>query len=95
MKFLTELGFEEKMIRQIEKNIPKLIKEQITNTKSTVIENIKFIKGLGIKNYQDAFKLYYDMFLMDSNDFKEIFAKYETEDLIGKIETNIAIIEHL
>ncbi len=95
MKFLSDLNFDDKTIRQIEKNIPKLIKEQITTSKETVKENITFLKNLGIKNYQEAFKLYYDMFLIDPNDFKEIFNKYETDDLLVKLETNIAIIEHL
>lgn len=95
MKFLSDLGFEQNQITAIEKNIPKLIKEQIVNAEELVKENINYLKELGVSNYQEAFKQYYDMFLMDNSAFIEVFAKYDREDLIAKLEKNIAIIEHL
>ncbi len=95
MMFLSELGFDNLQIKAIEKNIPKLIKEQIKNSQELVKMNISFLKDLGVKNYREAFKSYYDMFLMDNSSFTAIFAKYDRDDLIEKLEKNIAIIEHL
>lgn len=95
MKFLLDLGFDVKDVKQIEKNVPKLIKEQITNSKEVIILNINYLKKLPISNYVDAFTQYYDMFLMDNSAFCSIFSKYEKEDLIEKLENNISIIEHL
>ena len=38
---------------------------------------------------------YSSMFIMNTKKFQEIFNKYDREDLIKKIEKNVAIIEHL
>ena len=95
MNFLTELGFDKLQIQSIEKNIPKLIKEQIKNSQELVKTNISFLKDLGVSNYKEAFKSYYDMFLMDNSAFTAIFSKYDRDDLIAELEKNIAIIEHL
>ena len=35
------------------------------------------------------------MFLMDNSNFIEVFAKYDRDDLIEKLEKNMAIIEFL
>ena len=35
------------------------------------------------------------MFLMEPSAFDDIFSKYDKEDLIIKLEKNIAILEHL
>lgn len=95
MKFLKDLGFEPEEIKAIEKNIPKLIKEQINNSQELVKANIQYLKDLGVNNYKKAFSLYYDMFLMDNSAFIEVFSKYDHDDLLAKLEKNINIIEHL
>ena len=45
MKFLKDLGFEPEEIKSIEKNIPKLIKEQINNSQELVKANIQYLKS--------------------------------------------------
>ncbi|MGM9834840.1 MAG: hypothetical protein ACI31M_03590 [Bacilli bacterium] len=95
MEFLKEVGFSEKEIKETEKNIPDLLAEQIKKAKELVLDNINFLKDLGVTNYQEAFMAYYDMFLMDPSNFQDIFNKYDREDLIKKIAKNVAIIEHL
>ncbi len=95
MTFLKDLGFNDEMILEIENNIPSLLKEEISDAKDLVSSNIKFLTDLGITNVGESLMSYADMFLMDSVKFGEIFNKYDREDLIKKIEKNIAIIEHL
>ena len=75
--------------------IPEELKKDLEYNQDLVQENIKYIRDLGIENYQEIFKLYYPMFLMDTSNFQDIFNKYEKADLIDKINKNIAIIEHL
>ena len=53
------------------------------------------MKELGISNYQVAFVKFYNMFLMDNEEFDEIFSKYDKEDLVVKLEKNVAIMEYL
>ncbi len=95
MTFLKELGFTDEMISEIENNIPSLLKEEVLDAKDLVSSNIKFLKDLGITNVSEAIMSYADMFLMDTIKFEEVFNKYDREDLIKKIEKNVAIIEHL
>lgn len=95
MKFLEELGFDSTLVVEIEKEIPQITKTKIIDYKEIVTDNIKYLKNIGVKNYTDAFTNYYDMFLIDSTNFQEIFEKYDRDDLIEKLQSNLAIIEHL
>ncbi len=76
-------------------SIPSELKNDLENNQDVVKSNIEYLKELGISNYKDIFKTYYPMFLMDSSNFQEIFSKYDINDLIDKIDKNMAIIEHL
>lgn len=95
MIFLKEVGFSEKMIKTMVKNIPELIQEQLEKYQKIVIVNIKYLQDLGITKVPEAFMNYGEMFLMNPKDFEGIFNKYDRESLIKKIEKNVAIIEHL
>lgn len=83
----------------IEEDISSIISDEIRtdleNNSDLVKANLEYLRELGIENYQDIFKTYYPMFLMDASNFQEIFSKYEITDLIDKINKNMAIIEHL
>ena len=95
MKFLIDLGFDPKMVSDIENNMPQNIKTKIIDYQTIVIDNINYLKKIGVTNYIDAFNGYYDMFLIDSTNFQEIFDKYDREDLVEKLKNNLSIIEHL
>lgn len=95
MRYLKELGFEENIIELINKNFPKQAIETLTTEESTVTQNIKYLKDLGISNYVDAFVKFYNMFLLDTATFDSIFSKYDKDDLVIKLEKNIAIMEYL
>lgn len=95
MNYLKDLGFEDKVIELINKNIPSQALENLTTEEATVTQNIKYLKDLGITNYVDAFIKFYNMFLLDNDTFDSIFSKYDKEDLIVKLEKNIAIMEYL
>lgn len=95
MNYLKDLGFEDKVIELINKNVPSQALENLTTEEATVTQNIKYLKDLGISNYVDAFIKFYNMFLLDNDTFDSIFSKYDKEDLIVKLEKNIAIMEYL
>ena len=75
--------------------ISKEIRQDLENNSNVVKTNIEYLKDLGIENYDEVFKTYYPIFLMDPSNFQAIFNKYDIEDLIDKIKKNIAIIEYL
>lgn len=95
MMYLKDLGFEEETINLLNANLPKQALEQLEENKEVVTTNINNLRELGITNYVDAFVKFYNMFLIDIKTFDDIFSKYDREDLIAKLEKNVAIMEYL
>jgi len=95
MMYLKELGFDEETINIMQQNIPDLAIKKIDEHKDTITSNINYLKELGVTNYIEAFVKFYNMFLIDNNKFDEIFSKYDREDLVAKLEKNVAIMEYL
>lgn len=95
MNYLEELGFTPDMIAEVLDNTPDKLISLLESQKKLVTENINYLKNLGVKNYQEVFIRFYDMFLLDSSNFKDIFEKYDPEDLIAKLEKNVNIVEYL
>lgn len=93
--YLKELGFEEEVINSICENIPAAATAKLEESQEIVTANIKYLIDLGVTNYIDAFIKFYNMFLLDNQTFDEIFSKYDREDLIAKLEKNVAIMEYL
>lgn len=83
----------------IEEDISNIVcdelKVDLEKNADLVKANINYLKGLGIENVNEVFKTYYPMFLMDTSNFQDIFNKYDSQDLVDKINKNMAIIEHL
>ena len=95
MKFLLDYNFTEEEIENFKANIPPLLAEKITESYSLVAKNIDSLKSLGIQDYKNIFIKFYDMFLMDNSNFLAIFSKYDTADLVEKIDANYEIVEFL
>ena len=93
--YLKDLGFEEKLIENINDNFPPKALKTLREEEKTVRTNINYLKDLGINNYKEAFIKFYNMFLLEPHAFDEIFSKYDKEDLIAKLEKNVAIMEYL
>ena len=83
------------LLLNIQINSPKKLLDAIKEHKKLVGTNIDYLKELGVRNYKEIFINFYDMFLMDNSNFIEVFAKYDREDLIDKLEKNISIVEYL
>lgn len=95
MMYLIDLGLDENKIELMSKNIPEEAVNKIEEHKQNVIANINYLKTLGVHNYSDVFIKFYDIFLLNPDKFEEIFSKYDMEDLVIKLEKNIAILEYL
>lgn len=95
MKFLLEYGFTDEEIQIFCENVPPLLHEQILNSYKLVVQNLDFLKNLGVITYKEVFVKFYDMFLMDSSNFMTIFNNYEREDLVAKINATPEVVEFL
>jgi len=95
MMYLKDLGFSDEIIDLLNKNLPDLAISSLEKEEKVVTANINYLKDLGVHNYVDAFVNFYNMFLIDNDSFDEIFSKYDREDLVAKLEKNVAIMEYL
>ena len=95
MEFLLDNGFDENIVKKLQKEIPEWEQIDLTNSKGLVEANLDFLKELGVKDYVEVFQAYYPMFLMDKSNFANVFNKYDKNDLLDKISKNMTIIEHL
>ena len=93
--YLKDLGFNDEIINLLKKNLPDLVIDSLEKERDVVSTNINYLKELGVNNYVDAFVNFYNMFLIDTKEFDEIFSKYDREDLVAKLEKNVAIMEYL
>ena len=80
---------------QTAKREAQKLQAQIEENHKLVTMNIRYLKEIGVMNYQKIFIKFYDLFLMDPSNFEDIFAKYDTADLINKLNKNVNIVEYL
>jgi len=95
MNFLEEYGFDKDDIKEFVEGTPKRIADTILKYLPLVKKNLEYIRGLGISTYKEIFINYPDMFLMDASNFSEMFSKYNTEELIEKLNSNFKMVEYL
>ncbi len=95
MKFLLDYDFTEQEIKDFSENVPARLLENLMNSYRLVSKNIDSLKEIGVTNYKEIFKKYYDMFLMDNSNFMNVFNKYDREDLVDKLNKNPDIVEFL
>ena len=95
MDFLKNYGFKSEDIEEFMNNTPKKMLDTIKKHEELVTENLKYIKDLGTSVYKEIFINYPDMFLMDASNFSEMFSKYETDELIERLNNNFKLVEYL
>lgn len=95
LNFLEMVNFNTDEVNKLERNMTSIMAGSINENKKLVKANIEYLTELGVKNVQEIFAEYYELFLMDHSNFTGIFNKYDPEDLIEKLVKNIAIVEYL
>lgn len=95
MEFLKDYGFLNEEVDEFLGNTPKKIQTTLKKYEMLVKENLEYIKDLGIETYKEIFINYPDLFLMDASNFSEMFSKYETDELIEKLNSNYKMVEYL
>ena len=95
MNYLEKIGFSSDDINIIKKSTTSVIFNLLGEQKKVVNANITYLKDMGVLNYKEIFVKYPDMFLIDHSNFKDIFEKYDKEDLISKLHNNLDIFAYL
>ncbi len=95
MNYLNKLGFTKDQVESLENEIAEIMVRTLSDNRKLVSANVQYLLDLGVKNIYEIFKAYYELFLVDHSNFMDIFNKYDREDLVEKLEKNVAIIEYL
>ena len=95
MDYLEKYNFTKDDISSFINDVPASVIKLLEEQEKQVSNNIKYLRELGITNYKDVFINYYELFLNDDTIFRNIFEKYDRDDLVDKIAKNINIVEYL
>lgn len=95
MTYLLDYEFNQQEINEFKAANKAFITEKLDEFQELAKKNMLFLKSLGVVNYKEIFKRHAEMFLMDSEAFKEIFERYDREDLIEKLKNNPDLVEQL
>lgn len=95
MEYLYNFGLDANDIDEIKINVDENTYSDLTLFENIVIENIQYLKDFGVTNYSQVIVKYPEIFLRDTESFKNVFSKFDREDLIAKIQKNVAVIKKM
>ena len=95
MKYLYNFGLDSTDIDIIREAVSDELYSDLSFFEGLVIENIQFLKDFGIPNYSQVIVKYPEIFLRDTESFKNVFSKFDKEDLIQKVSRNAAVLKKM
>lgn len=95
MNYLEGLGFTQDQITEVNNKNDEFIINKLNVKQKLIQMNLTFLRDLGVTNFKEIFVDYSEFFLQEPTIFKNIFLKYDREDLIEKLLKNPAIIVRL
>ena len=95
MEYLFDLGFSLEEINNLKSKYDEEVVEKLNLFPRLVIENYNYLKSYGIKNIKVCFLDHVNMFFINPDKFRNIFNKYDKDDLVRCIEKNDLVLEKL
>ncbi len=95
MDYLYDYGIDTFDIAEIKENISDETYSDLLFFKKFVIENLNYLKEFGVTNYSKVFVKYPEIFLRDTESFKNVFSKFDKDDLIQKVAKNAAVFKKM
>ena len=95
MDYLNNFGLDVNDINTIKENVSDDVFSDLTAFRKIVEKNIEFLKEFGVTNFKDVVIKYPDIFLRDAESFRNVFTKFDKDDLISKVEKNPAVIKKM
>lgn len=95
LTYLFDYGLDVADIENLKDNASDTTYSEMSLFKGIVSENLEFMKNFGIDNYVQVVVKYPDIFLRDADSFKNIFSKFDKDDLIQKVEKNPAVFKKM
>lgn len=95
MEYLYEFGLDNTDIQILCESIDDNTYSDLTLFKKLVIANIDYLKDFGITNYKQIIVKYPQIFLRDTDSFRNVLSKFDKQDLIEKVTSNPAVIKKM
>lgn len=95
LEYLFDFGLGIGDISLLKDNVDDNTFGELTLFEGIVKENIQFMKDFGIDSFAQVVIKYPEIFLRDGDSFKNIFSKFDRDDLIEKVEKNPAVFKKM
>lgn len=88
LEYLYDYGLDSRDLESIQDNVNSNTYSELSLFEGIVCENIKYMKEFGIDNFSQVVIRFPEIFLRDLESFKNVFSKFDRDDLIAKVEKN-------
>jgi len=95
LTYLYDFGLDSRDLEELRDNVDDKVYSELTLFEGIVSDNIKYMKEFGVSNYTQVILKYPEIFLRDAESFKNVFSKFDREDLIQKVEKNPAVFKKM
>lgn len=95
LEYLYDFGLDSRDVEEISEYVDENVFTELGLFESIVKENIKYMKDFGVSNYSQVILKFPDIFLRDAESFRNIFSKFDRDDLIQKVEKNPAVFKKM
>ena len=95
MEYLFDLGFSLEEVNNLKSKCDNETIEKLTFFPRLVSENYNYLKSYEVKNIKICFLNHVNMFFINPDKFRNIFNKYDKDDLVRCIEKNDMVLEKL
>ncbi len=95
LTYLYDFGLDSRDLDTLKENVDDKTYSELSLFEGIVKENVQFMKDFGVGNYIQVVTKYPDIFLRDAESFKNIFSKFDRDDLIQKVEKNAAVFKKM
>lgn len=95
MEYLYNFGLDSTDIELIKQTASDEVYAELGLFQNIVMENIKYLRDFGITDYSRIVVKYPEIFLRDTESFKNVFSKFDREDLVEKVNKNIAVLKKM
>lgn len=95
LKYLYDFEIDSGDLDALKDNTDDKTFSELALFEGIVKENVQYMKDFGVSNYSQVVIKYPEIFLRDGDSFKNIFSKFDRDDLIQKVEKNPAVFKKM
>lgn len=95
LTYLYDFGLDSRDLDSLKENVDERTFSELTLFEELVKENLQFMKDFGLNNYIQVVVKYPEIFLRDAESFRNIFSKFDRDDLLQKVEKNVAVFKKM